>query len=168
MSAYIVEKKHILYLVEAATDRRIGVPHGGCFSWYHREVPALRHTARRRELHCGDYDRAAEVANMLWCENIKSVSHRYPNESSGTLPGPRNCGFVIEPHNFSSFTTDFDPIQVIKACHCYEYQSCEHPEWETSEAYCFIESLKSAAVRQLPGYESAAWGIPEKRAVNSK
>lgn len=107
---------------------------------------------------------------MLWRENIKSVSHRYPHESSATLPGPRDCEFVITESDFGCVLLwdHFDPAQVLKACDCFEYQSCEHDEWESSEAHAFIQSLRSSAWHALPEYDGAEWGAPktiaEKRA----
>ncbi len=150
MSAYICDKEHIVYLVAAAMSTRIN-PHGGPFRWrYNDESHKLP----------GDFDRAAEVANMLWCENIKSVSHRYPNESSASLPGPIGKVYVTAPEDFPVFAR-IDPIEVLSAVACYEYQSCEHPEWRDSEAFAFCESLKESAFRVLPGYERAEWGEPK-------
>lgn len=162
MSAYICDRDHIVYLIEAALSHEIGRSGGGTFSWYHRGAP--NSADRHKQLGGGEYERAAEIANMLWMENIKSVSHRYPGESSATLPGPIDENFVIEPGDFRVFRR-IRPIQVLKACKCYAYQSCEHPEWEQSEAYAFIESLKESAIASLPGYEDAEWGAPAGKAV---
>lgn len=155
MSAYIVDKNHITYLIAAALSPRI-LNNSSCFRWYHSHV--------WHELPKGDYDRAAEVGNLLWCENIKSVSHRYQNESSDTLPGTKESSYVVTPRDINRLFESFDPVQVIKACHCLSYQSCEHEEWEASEAHAFVEALESAAVRVLPGYDQAEWGAPEPMA----
>jgi hypothetical protein len=152
MSAYIVDKHHITYLIAAAFSRAI-LPHGGGFTWYHQ--------GQWHELPAGDYDRAAEVANLLWRENVASVSARYPNESSATLPGPIAKDFVIQPSDIRRLFETFDPVQVLKSCDCYEYQSCEHDGWEDSEAHNFIEGLGRRAISALPGYEAAEWGAPE-------
>lgn len=142
-----------MYLISAAIDRAI-CGGGGAFRWYH---DGLHH-----EIPLGDFATAAEVGNMLWRENIASVSHRYPGESSDTLPGPIDCDFVIEGSDIPVFHPPIKPVEVLKACKCYEYQSCEHGEaWEQSSAKAFIDSLKEDAIRALPGYEQAAWGPPE-------
>ena len=155
MSAYIVEKAHVVYLVEAA----INDTHGSAFRWWTGERPNLESHSLDR---C-DYERAAEVANMLWCENIKSVSNRYPHESSATLPGTTEKSRVITARDFEGVRwLRFDPVQVIKACHCFDYQSCEHDEWEASEAKAFIEALKASVCHRLPGYDAAQWGPPAK------
>jgi hypothetical protein len=153
MSAYIVDKNHVIYLVDAAMNSERGA---STFRWYSGERPNYN----RGELPKGDYDRAAEVANMLWRENIKSVSHRYPHESSATLPGPIDHE-TIEPRDFRGIRwLNFAPVQVIKACHCFNYQSCEHDAWEASEAKAFIESLISSYCHSLQGYDDAEWGAP--------
>jgi hypothetical protein len=160
MSAYIVDRNHILYLVQAALSRRLSRHGGSAFRWFCGEN-------KSGELLAGDYDRAADVANLLWRENIASVSGRYPNESSATLPGPINENFVIEPSDFAR-CVEIDPIQVLKSCDCFEYQSCEHDGWRDSEAKAFIDSLRNHAWHALPGYENAAWGAPERPTVGRK
>jgi hypothetical protein len=155
MSAYIVDRNHILYLLASAVSPVI-TPHGR-LAWFHE--------GEWSEVHPGDLERTADVANMLWRENIASVSARYPNESSATLPGPCNEDCVIRPADFPHSFGPFNPVQVIKSCDCYEYQSCEHDGWKTSEASAFISALRTAAQSALPGYDEAAWGAPRKEAA---
>jgi hypothetical protein len=104
---------------------------------------------------------------MLWLENIKSVSHRYPNESSGTLPGPIRENFVIMATDIPACLAEFKPVQVFKSCDCYAYQTCEHDEWEASEAHTFIQSLRNSAWHALPGYDDAEWGAPELKTIKT-
>lgn len=161
MSAYIVNRKHVLYIVGAAMSRAILPGCHGPFSWvWNRNREAGTYEYER--LACNDYEKAVEVANMLWQENIKSVSHRYPGETTATLPGPvgENHTITIEDICHNHWPV-FDPVQVIKAIHCYEYQTCEHPEWEQSQAFAFCKHLERAAIDVLPGYEDAEWGAPE-------
>ena len=54
---------------------------------------------------------------------------------------------------------ELSPVQVLKACNCLEYQSCEHPGWEDSQARANLEVIRAYAVRQLPGYEDADWTL---------
>jgi hypothetical protein len=159
MSAYICDKRHILYLVESAMSHQLNGC-GGPFHWYQESNPS-----RWGELGNTDYKQAADVANMLWRENVKSVSARYPNESSGTLPGPTDGPYVIWEGDFETtcFET-FDPVQVIKSCDCFDYQSCEHDDWKESEAHAFIEALRSRAWHALKGYDQAEWGAPKAMA----
>jgi hypothetical protein len=150
MSAYVVDREHIEYLVNAA----MLMPHFG-FSYYWQ--------GKRRELNSGDAEEAMRIGQMLWNECVASVSHRYPNDAPDSLPGPvmePGEGYFYGPHRFCH-CPQLDPVQVIKACHCYAYQSCEHPEWEASEAYAFVSALESIATHYLPGYEKAEWGAPQ-------
>jgi hypothetical protein len=131
------------------------VPHRGAFRWLHGD-----------EWHClynTDFEKAADVANMLWRENIASVSARYPNESSATLPGPVGENFTITPNDISTWDCVASPVQVLKSCDCYEYQSCEHPGWKQSEAKQFIDALRREAWHALPGYDDAEWGSPKSK-----
>ncbi len=159
MSAYIVDKAHILFLVNAAMSRRLNMA-GGSFRWNAAEPGEPYFSA---SLACNDYEKAANVANMLWRENIKSVSYRYPNESSATLPGPIGENFDIKASDFHSSPPEIDHIQVIKSCDCLEYQSCEHEGWTKSESHAFLQSLRKQAWQHMDGYEEAAWGGPEKK-----
>lgn len=151
MSAYIVEKNHVLYLVCAALSRATRYNSNG-FSWYH--------AGTRHEIGDGDVSAMAETANMLWRENIKSVSARYPHESSATLPGTRAADFIVTEADFPACCHSFDPVQVLKACNCFDYQSCEHDEWRESLACAFIQALKEKMMRALPTYDDAEWGAP--------
>jgi hypothetical protein len=129
-------------------------PYSGGLEWYHGENG-------REHIPQGDLAMAAAAANMLWKENMISVAHRY-SDPVEELPGDRYTedGIMEADVAFQQATFSFDSLQVLKACNCLEYQSCEHDEWEVSEAYAFLQALKDKAVRALPGYESAQWGTP--------
>jgi hypothetical protein len=148
MSAYIVDENHISYIVAAALSNRIRTSSHGRFTWWHN------HT---REISQYNPEGAAEFATELWQENVKSVNHRYPND-----PAPLAL-FTITPQKLDEMlhAWDFEPIQLLKAISCLDYQSCEHPEWETSNAHAFLEGLKNAAIASLAGYSDAAWGSPK-------
>jgi len=153
MSAYVVDREHIGYLVEAATSRAI-LGHGShCFRWYHR--------GQSHELPVGDPERSAEIGQMLWDENVNSVLSRYPDCTKDKLPGPIGEDFVYGKHEANPWAT-IDPVQVLCSCHCYRYQACEHPDWKDSEAAAFIDSLIDVACHRLPGYEKAVWGAPKR------
>ena len=68
---------------------------------------------------------------------------------------------------YDAFATSLRPIDVIKACHCQEYQSCEHDGWETSTAKAIVDAIEGAASRALPGYDDAPWEIKAKQEVTS-
>jgi hypothetical protein len=153
ISAYICQKEHIIYLLQAAMSRRLN-PHGGHFTW---NAAGHAQAWHRGELACNDYEHAAKVANMLWRENKASVLARYGRDDDYSAIEE------IKAREIGVFHAEIDPVQVLKSCDCLEYQSCEHDGWEASEAKAFLEALRGSAWRSLPGYEKAAWGPPEKR-----
>ena len=87
---------------------------------------------------------------MLLRENYVSVNHRYDENPTAMLD---------EPYAYSRVHKKIDPVQVLKAIECLEYQSCEHPGWKTSEARTFLKSLEAKAISQLQGYDEADWDI---------
>lgn len=101
----------------------------------------------RRELRAST---AGQVGAMLWLENRRSVNHRYAEEEWEA------------PYVFTHLRGTPDPVAVLKAIGGYEYQSCEHPGWLTSEARYFCDALRKLAIHNLPGYdESDAWHIDD-------
>lgn len=161
MSAYVVDREHVVYLVEAAM-RLEG--YGGGLHWgWGRETVGTYIPA---ELRPGDYDEAVRVGQMLWNECIRSVSARYPDEPVTDLPGVEGEDYTFTRRDLDPFLR-IDPVQVLKSCSCYAYQSCEHDGWETSEAYAFIDALRHRAIASLPGYEEAAWGAPEPQTAKA-
>jgi hypothetical protein len=96
------------------------------------------------------------IGQALLAENVRSVIFRYRQcEPVGPYRHvPTYVGAVS-----SEVTRTLTALDVIKLAHCLEYQSCEHPEWETSWARAFLQSVVDAAVRELPGYDDAPWGL---------
>lgn len=146
MSAWVVNRKHIIYMVDC-----------------HRRIEANQQYDRR----IVEPEKLAEYANMLWQENIKSVQHRYPDcvNKPENMPGPIGESFVILPEEFLKVSKPApmsvaDLAQLAKSIHCYEYQSCEHDEWNGSDAYLFCQMLRDDILRSLPGYDDAHWGGP--------
>lgn len=144
MSAYVIGRNHIEYLVNAAMPPALDCL--GSAGYYHGTE---RHVIR---------DESTRIGQMLWDENIKSVLHRYTREA---MPGPINedSQYTHKPNTF--WQMPVEPVQVIKACHCYRYQACEHPEYYESEAEAFISWLIDKACMALPGYDDAKWGAPD-------
>ena len=100
-----------------------------------------------RHFYARDTDWEA-MAQALLDENYKSVNHRY-NETD-------------KPHSIvwtTAKSKTLTAVECIKACHCLNYQSCEHDGWESSLAKAFLDSVESAAIRAMPGYDAAPWGI---------
>jgi|GEM_PF-453587 len=184
MSAYIVERAHIDFLIDAAMmaqPRQSGSP----VRWYHPaiddeemstildeqgfEAYCVAAQERTHELRYHDCtEQADRVGRMLWWENLRSVAYRYPDdcdigdEDAAGWPGP--AGFTVyecETYTHRSRLFHLNPVHVLSAIKGYEYQSCEHPDWKTSEARAFCEELRETMIRLLPGYDEAPWEITE-------
>lgn len=153
MSAYIVDREHIRYLVSMAMH--ICIANGDTFRWYHN--------GQSFALNRGDRDHASSVGQMLWDENIRSIQSCYPDtrENMRNAPGPIGETFIYAHSSDWCPSAKFSAVQVLKACACYEYQSCEHDGWKDSQACAFIHALKELAIRTLPGWDAAEWGAPE-------
>lgn len=150
MSAYMVDREHVRYLVHSAiaAAERDG---SAAFRWWFG--------GGWKELRVRDPERAAEVGRMLWDENAASIGHRYPDCGlDSDMPGPMWETFVYDEHVPLAGSTDW--VQVLCTCHSYRYQSCEHDGWEGSEARAFLEALLNRAEHFVPGYEDAVWGAP--------
>jgi hypothetical protein len=97
-------------------------------------------------------------------EYINATEHHFPGAAAGH-------GQVLDRYQIGEasdrqvrtvkLTREVEPVQVLKAIKCYEYQSCEHPSWEDSEARSWCNHLRLAAIEHLPGFEAAKWEIGE-------
>ncbi len=104
------------------------------------------------ERKAGERDRVlARVFWMLAGEKLASLAARYPGDAHGQA-------------------TDYTPVEaarketlpavhMIKLCHHYAYQACEHHGWKESAACRLIRAIESHAVHNLPGYDDAPWGV---------
>ena len=145
MSAFLVGPDHIRLMVRAAMV-------GDGTRWYHGEKFCA--------LKVMDYDGAEKVAAMLAKANWASIRARYPDtvENPDDAPGDtRKFEMGLgKPHPTPT------PVELLKAIHCYEYQSCEDEGWRESEAFAFCRSLERKTMRHLPGYDEAPWDWSEE------
>lgn len=100
----------------------------------------------RREL---TRETAGAVGAMLLAQNRRSVNYRYAESD------------IEEPYTHAP-SSPREPVELLKAISCYEYQACETPDWEDTEAARFCQALRAHLIRQLPGYdEGDSWPIQE-------
>lgn len=158
MSAYLVDRKHITYLIEAAAKYEAYVPKP--------VVDGIEPDRPFDYVHKFTHKEKEALGQMLWDENVASLEGRYPDtkktrEYPGTAEAAEDVAYYVHPQKQTFHPDfDFDPAQVFAAIACYEYQSCEHKEWDTSEAHNFCYHLMKDVGRKLPGREEAAWGAP--------
>lgn len=105
------------------------------------------------------------MLGMLAEENYLSVSYRY----GGRLEDESVAGYVYVRGVVPSLST------LVKLIDCLVYQSCEHPEWEASDACAWLATIRARAVSrwvELGGtdggandiekgnaYRDAPWGL---------
>jgi hypothetical protein len=160
VSAYVVDEAHIHFLVNAGlsltsrldsklrwfvrplTDEEKDVAYRPGEAWGPGAMSVYGEL--RREL---TDKNTGWVGAMLWAENARSVNHRYNEEE------------WEQPYLFRRLPGVPNPVAVLKALDGFEYQSCEHPGWETSEAHSFCASLRKTAIRRLKGYDDAPWEV---------
>jgi hypothetical protein len=146
VSAYIEDRAHIDALVRFACGE-------GDLVW-------TQVGSEHRYLDPGDADM---LGRTLWRENVVSVAYRYQDSAHDSLPGPIDFK-ESDATEYQFPTAEFhrpalSPVEVLKACDGLDYQSCEHPGWKTSEAKRFLDAIRDAAIKTLPGYEEATWDI---------
>lgn len=130
MSAFQISAKHVNALIDAAIHEC--ARYG--VRWYDDRVTRAN---------------ATEVGAALLNECAKSVAYRY-NEEPDTFDGEYEWKPIDAPLGY---------VALLKLIDCYEYQSCEHPGWNTSQAKEFCDRLRKALIGLLPGYAEANWGI---------
>jgi hypothetical protein len=95
---------------------------------------------------------ARKIAEELAKENIRSVSHRYSVYKEERLV-VSEAGDLAETYYFNP--GKLSALDILRMCECYEYQSCETPDWTSTLAYRQIQWIKTAAMSRLPGWDEA-------------
>ena len=155
MSAFMVGREHIAYLVSAA-QKMAHTRYG--FKWYWKDESFKMDTC--------DRDQAGRVGQMLWDANLESINARDPDTVGKPVNIPGRVGETyIYAHSRPWRMDEIGHVQLFKAIQCLMYQSCEYAGWETSQALAFLRALSSATIHNLPGYDDAAWEIKERAGV---
>lgn len=153
MSAFIVDNEHIRVLIAAGLDyTRPGSP----LRW---AVPDSTTTADPDSIIPmlgGKYrhltpETAATVGQILMDQNVRSFNYRYDEDQ-----------VCVYDHGAPA-DRRWTPVEILKAIDAYEYQACEDPNWETSEAHAITTALRDLMISALPGYSEAAWSIDPDR-----
>lgn len=97
---------------------------------------------------------ATRYAAMLLAENVRSVRRRYADDLGDYDEIQITPSEVLRPAAIT-------PVVILKLCACLDYQSCESDDWQTTKAHALLQQIKDAAIRLLPGYEEAPWGIDD-------
>lgn len=146
MSAFIVSNDHINAIVTYCVDKRVSY-------WTGEERTPIQSW------------NAEEIGRILMDENVRSVVWRYRDSSSDFADEAKDAA---AEYRYLNFTTPLTAVEVIKACHCLSYQSCETDEWEKTMAWTILQAVISHASREVPGYDAAPWGIDERSRASLK
>lgn len=149
MSAFVVSKSHIDALI--LLGLRLPYPSASPLRWsriFNQWDSNTTGELTHETLH--------EVGQMLVDCCVASVSYRYQDSVHEGLPGPCDT-YYARPYAWEAVTVAPSAVQGLKLISCYEYQSCEHEAWKSSEAKSFCESLQGKLITELPGYEGADW-----------
>lgn len=146
MSAFQVSSAHIARIIGIADALQCGSP---------TRAPSPYVDLLGMEV--GYTDITPRVFDLLARANADSVNFRYMHEPERCEPVP----FVAIPR--VSLDTLADVVAAIKVLDCYDYQSCEVPDWRTSAVCQWIERVRAALFRAIPGYlaayNAAPWSI---------
>jgi hypothetical protein len=110
---------------------------------YH--ISALAHYAATQELRYRHNNKtkvatdAAIIGLILHKENVRSFNYRY----NATTP---TTDFTFDP---TVKARSFHASEIIAAVDCLEYQSCERPDWEKSEAKAILTTILAKAADEF-------------------
>ena len=137
MSAWIVPHNHINALLTYASKQKF-------LNYFY--LNGERHLDTQQD---ADLQKAAEI---LVAENYRSFNYRYDET---TPPPPITFRRYPPPPN-----TYLSPVEILKACDCYDYQACETDGYHQSDAAKIVDQIRHNAIANLPGWEQAdCWPI---------
>lgn len=175
MSAYMVDPIHIDLLVKVALRGPEGRTVSPGTAWHSprwskvtdAELAEMVWSEAAEQFHGVTFDGTGymgadamtpdQLGLMLITENLASINYRYPDTLGNfeVLPGPIGVDWAAYTYNNPRYR--LTAVEALKALDGYEYQACEHPSWRTSEAFRFCQSLRSAVIGCIPGYDTAPW-----------
>jgi hypothetical protein len=93
----------------------------------------------------------------------RSDGDRGRRARSGAASGKFSFHCYRHPYSFHRLSGIPDPVVILKAIACFEYQCCEHPDWAASQARQFCQELRDRCIDRLPGYQQAPWALSDRR-----
>lgn len=135
MSAFMLPEAHIRYLVSAYVTFGLTI----------------------RDDDTGKPMGPSKIGAALYAENARSVSYRYPSEPVKAPAFTHGMGVAINRKDPREIA------KVLKAIACYEYQSCECPDYEDTLAWRIITTLKDGVLSVLTHdvFPGLPWVIDE-------
>ena len=109
-----------------------------------------------------------KVGKMLWSENYRSIRARYGSydRDGAFVARPPYVWREPKPDTFNRYYDLFDPNDKDQAqalVHCYDYQSCETMDYETTRSARLMRKLDGWLVSQGADWKregiKTPWGI---------
>ena len=97
---------------------------------------------------------------VTFYDNLDTIGQELVNENYRSLSARYNDPYQPHEYKFKGYAARLDPVQVIKACDCFNYQACETgKDYYETEAHEIIDTIRERAIDELPGMDDAAWEI---------
>lgn len=125
MSCYVVSDEHICAIVSFASKVR------------------LRYGSGQNSLTLSETKNLDKVCKILKDHNVESFNSRYDGKYSNEV----TPGIV-----FNGDFKDLHAMQIIKLVDSLSCECRHHTDFTNSAAEHFLENVKDAAIRRLPGY----------------
>jgi hypothetical protein len=169
MSAFVLGKEHIDAMAALAVfgplrtaGQGVSPDSSWSFYWWDCVPRGLPISEWQQHRHDGHHTPPDDIGRMLLAENIASVAYRYPDcAETGEYPGPTDRVYQTAYH-WAYPRIMPTAVEGLSMIACYEYQACEHPGWDDSEAHAFCDALRHALISRLPGYAEAPWEWSER------
>jgi hypothetical protein len=102
-----------------------------------------------------------EIGRALWRENLASVAYHYPDDKDGERPGPIDFRDAdVDTYTWQE-TAPLTAAELNATLAGYEYQSCEHPEWDDSPLRAVVAKLRDP-IRNLEFPDGPSWDWPSR------
>lgn len=88
-------------------------------------------------------------AVLLTMQNFCSYNTRYEKYEEPTMPVKYHMDWKV-----------YKPVEIVKACDGYDYQACEVPDYDHSDARKVVAAIRRSAISAMPEYRAAqTWSI---------
>lgn len=101
-----------------------------------------------------DLDAIEDTSNKLLEENYNSYNERYKQDGIELIDKSN-----LKEEIVLDLILNNSPIQILKYCQNYIYQSDNHEGWKCSKARDIVDSVMWSQIIKLDGYDSAKWGM---------
>lgn len=103
------------------------------------------------------------LGKMLWSENYRSIRYRYWDSADKKRPSYTYS--TPKARHYPKTGKFFDPEdmdQALRLCHFYDYQTCEHPQYDASRACRMIHKLMKVLENMGADWQAdnLHWGEP--------